>query len=238
MKRTTRKAESRSFLQANWFPGAIASLALVVAIGGHAFTGLNSVQLTELQNNVMGLEGSQTAQQAGDNSRDHTLRTLEAELLRHRRAIITLREELAALKSKPSSESDADRERQADRGAPVETSDGAPAAQGVAQPLPNGVSAVFDDLVRSRLKRHWEGARGTNERIWDDDVVVLEFRLRRDGSVQYVEIADTSGTIEFDNSVLKAALRMGAVPEVARMTDESYKKVATFQLAVNPVSLR
>ena len=44
--------------------------------------------------------------------------------------------------------------------------------------------------------------------------------------------------IEFDNSVIKAALRMREIPEVASMSEESYRNVANFRMAFSPNALR
>ena len=37
------QSKAKSFFKAKWFPTAASSLALVIAIGGHAFTAINSV---------------------------------------------------------------------------------------------------------------------------------------------------------------------------------------------------
>ena len=60
------KTKAKSLLQAKWFPGAIASVALVIAIGGHAFTGWNSVGLAKLWNQVEGLEAFKLLTQRSD----------------------------------------------------------------------------------------------------------------------------------------------------------------------------
>lgn len=106
-------------------------------------------------------------------------------------------------------------------------------------PLPNGVSENFDALVAQRMKPHWEAPpKRSGEKTDDEDVVVLQFQLERNGRIRDVQIANTSGMIEFDNSVIKAALRMREIPEVASMSDESYRNVANFRMAFSPNALR
>lgn len=228
--------ERQVFLKAKWFPTAIASLALVISIGGHTFTGFNTVNLAEVSNKVDGLESfKHTAESAGGN-RDRALQVLNAETLRQKRVIEALQVENRRLASMTSDKSGSDASTGSGfKATQNQAANDSQLAQRETKPLPNGVNESFDELVIKRMKPHWESPpTRPGEKTESDDVVVLGFQLARNGRIQNVQVANTSGMIEFDTSVMKAALRMQEIPEVARMSDGSYAHVANFRLAFSP----
>ena len=229
-----------SFLKARWMPITISVLALVIALGGHGFTVFNTVSTTELNTKLDGLEAFKTRTENDDSARDKRIQLLQTELIRQRRVIseleTTVRELKTSLAGKESSGSalppgfEAAQER-------AKTEEALAANE--TNPQPNGVSQAFDDLVIQRMKPYWEAPpTRQGEKTDDEDLVVLHFKLRRDGRLTDVNIANTSGMIEFDNSVLKAALRMQSIPEVARMSDASFARVASFRLEFSPNMLK
>jgi TonB family protein len=72
----------------------------------------------------------------------------------------------------------------------------------------------------------------------DEDTVVLQFSVDRKGWVTDVQVANTSGVIEFDNSAIKAALRMNTIPEIARLNDQAYAQIKVFRLAITPLDMK
>ena len=74
------QSKAKSFFKAKWFPTAASSLALVIAIGGHAFTAINSVGYVESANKIDSLEAFQAATQRADGSQDRAIQALNAEM--------------------------------------------------------------------------------------------------------------------------------------------------------------
>lgn len=234
------QAAATTFLQAKWFPATVALVSLAISIGGHTFTRFHSIALAEQQNNVSALTADMASTQQADVTQDRALQTLYAELQRQR-------QQIAALQSQLSKHQHSD---PTGSGSSAQLPAGFEAVQAQAEqeeamaaneqaPLPNGVSENFDALVAQRMKPHWEAPpKRSGEKTDDEDVVVLQFQLERNGRIRDVQIANTSGMIEFDNSVIKAALRMREIPEVASMSDESYRNVANFRMAFSPNALR
>ncbi|HBO7921181.1 TPA: energy transducer TonB, partial [Pseudomonas aeruginosa] len=98
----------------------------------------------------------------------------------------------------------------------------------------------FDNLVRTRMKQHWEAppVRPGREHVDDEDTVVLQFIVDRQGWISDVQVANSSGIVEFDNSAVKAALRMNSIPEIGRLSDQAYLQIKAFRLAISPVHMK
>lgn len=232
--------KTKSFLQAKWFPVAIASLALVISIGGHTFTAVNSVELAKMSNSIDNLEAFRGVTERADGGQDHALQALQAELTKQQRTIQSLQnevKELRSLKTKVKSDSKMPTGFEAVN---EEARRQEAAAKAEQQPLKNGVSDRFDNLVRTRMKQHWEAppVRPGREHVDDEDTVVLQFTVDRQGWITDVQVANTSGVIEFDNSAVKAALRMNSIPEIGRLSDEAYLQIKAFRLAINPLHMK
>lgn len=235
------QSKAKSFFKAKWFPTAASSLALVIAIGGHAFTAINSVGYVESANKIDSLEAFQAATQRADGSQDRAIQALNAEMAKVVRTVQSLQSEVAELKTaqrEPAPES---------KSTPAgfdsvnqEALKHAQLAQKEQRPLPNGVNERFDNLVRTRMQPNFEEPprRPGAESMDDDDVVVLQIAVDRTGQLTDVQVANTSGQIEFDNSAVKAALRMGAIPEIGRLNDQAYAKVRVFRLAITPGQMK
>lgn len=235
------QSKAKSFFKAKWFPTAASSLALVIAIGGHAFTAINSIGYVESANKIESLEAFQAATQRADGSQDRAIQALSAEMAKVVRTVQALQSEVAELKTaqrEPATES---------KSTPAgfdsvnqEALQHAQLAQKEQRPLPNGVNERFDNLVRTRMQPNFEEPprRPGAESMDDDDVVVLQIAVDRGGQLTDVQVANTSGQIEFDNSAVKAALRMGAIPEIGRLNDQAYAKVRVFRLAITPGQMK
>ncbi|WP_121498339.1 energy transducer TonB family protein [Pseudomonas aeruginosa] len=237
---TDNLSKAKSFLQAKWFPGAIASLALVISIGGHTFTAFNSVALATMMNNISNLEAFRSVTERADGSQDHALQALQGELTRQQRTILALQgelKELRAQKVEPKSDSTMPAGYEAVNEEARRQESAAKAEQ---QPLKNGVNDRFDSLVRDRMKQHWEAppVRPGSEHVDDEDTVVLQFAVDRQGWITDVQVANSSGVVEFDNSAVKAALRMNAIPEIARLSDQAYLQIKAFRLAISPPHMK
>nr|CEK42137.1 hypothetical protein PQBR57_0184 [Pseudomonas fluorescens SBW25] len=235
------QSRAKAFFKAKWFPSAVSALALVIAIGGHGFTALNSVGYVKSANRIESLEAAQAATQRADGSQDRAIQVLNAEQSKSQRAIQILQAENAELRkqlAEPHSQS-----KSAPAGfEPVnrEALQRAEIAKKENRPLANGVNERFDNLVRTRMQPFFEEPprRPGAESMDDEDVVVLQFAVDRAGMISDVQVANTSGQIEFDNSAVKAALRMGSIPEIARLNDQAYAQVKAFRLAINPAQMK
>jgi len=235
------QSKAKSFLQARWFPGAIASLALVIAIGGHAFTAINSVGFARMSNKIDNLEAFQGLTERTDGNQDRLIQSLQSELVKQVRITQSLQAEVAELRQAQSEHKGTSNSKPAGFDAVNQEAIRAAAqAKQEQHPLPNGVNPRFDQLIRSRMKPHWEEPphRPGAENMDDEDLVVLQFALDRQGNILDVQVANTSGQIEFDNSAVKAALRMDAIPEISRLTDEAFAHVKTFRLAITPAQMK
>lgn len=235
------QSRAKAFFKAKWFPSAVSALALVIAIGGHAFTALNSVGYVKSANRIESLEAAQTATQRADGSQDRAIQGLNAEVSRLQRAVQVLQTENAELR-KQQTETHAQ-----SKSAPAgfesvnrEALQRAEMAKKESRPLANGVNERFDNLVRTRMQPFFEEPprRPGAESMDDEDIVVLQFAVDRAGMITDVQVANTSGQIEFDNSAVKAALRMGSIPEIARLNDQAYAQVKAFRLAINPAQMK
>lgn len=213
----------------------------MIAIGGHAFTALNSVGYVKAANKIENLEASQVATQRADGSQDRAIQTMGAEIGKLQRAFQSLQAENTELR-KQLAENHAD-----SKSAPAgfesvnrEALQHSEKAKNEKRPLANGVNERFDNLVRSRMQPFFQepprrpGAEGMD----DEDVVVLQFAVDRAGMITDVQVANSSGQIEFDNSAVKSALRMGSIPEIARLNDQVYAQVKAFRLAINPSQMK
>lgn len=232
--------KAKSFLQAKWFPGAIASLALVISIGGHTFTAFNSVGLAKISNSIDNLEAFRGVTERADGSQDHALQALQGELTKQQRTIQSLQnevKELRTLKTEAKAESKMPSGFEAVN---EEARRQEAAAKTEQQPLKNGVNERFDNLVRTRMKQHWEAppVRPGREHVDDEDTVVLQFIVDRQGWISDVQVANSSGIVEFDNSAVKAALRMNSIPEIGRLSDQAYLQIKAFRLTISPVHMK
>lgn len=235
------QSKVKSFFKAQWFPTAASSLALVISIGGHAFTAINTVGYVKSANKVENLEAFQAATQRVDGGQDRAIQALNAEvgkLIRTNQSLQTetaeLRQALVAAKTDSKSTPagfDAVNQEALQR---------AQQAKKEQRPLPNGVNERFDNLVRTRMQPFFEQPprRPGAESMDDEDVVVLQFAVDRTGLLTDVQVANTSGQIEFDNSAVKAALRMNAIPEIGRLNDQAYAQVKVFRLAITPGQMK
>lgn len=236
------QSRAKAFFKAKWFPSAVSALALVIAIGGHGFTALNSVGYVESANRIESLEAAQTATQRADSTQDRAIQGLSAESSKLLRAVQVLQTENAELRklqtephnahSKPASAGFDSVNR--------ETLQRAELAKKESRPMANGVNERFDNLVRTRMQPFFEEPprRPGADSKDDEDIVVLKFVVDRAGMITDVHVANTSGQIEFDNSAVKAALRMGSIPEIARLNDQAYSQVKAFRLAINPAQMK
>ncbi len=228
--------KAKSFLQAKWFPGAIASLALVISIGGHTFTAFNSVGFARMSNSIANLEAFQGVTERADGNQDHALQALQAELAKQQRSVLSLQAEVKELRSLKAEVKSDYNMPSGFEAANEEARRQEASAKNEQPPLQNGVNERFDNLVRTRMKPHWEAPplRPGREHVDDEDTVVLQFTVDRQGWISDVQIANTSGIAEFDNSVVKAALRMNAIPEIGRLSDPAYLQIKAFRLAISP----
>jgi len=235
------QSKAKSFLQAKWFPGAIATLALAISIGGHAFTALNSVGYAKMSNKLDNLESLQGMTERADTNLDHLIQALQGEVVKQARAIQSLHGEIAALRKTHAEQSaDAKSKPSGFEAIRQEGLRNAELGKREKQPLANGVNPRFDELIRTRMKPYYEQPprRPGPERMDDDDLVVLQFAVDRQGTILDVQVANTSGQMEFDNNALKAALRMNAIPEISRLNDEAYAQLKVFRLAVTPGQMK
>lgn len=235
------QSRAKSFFKAKWFPTAASSLALVISIGGHAFTAFNSVGYVKLANNIESLEAFKEATQGADGSQDREIQGLKSEVGKLLRTVQVLQTENAEMRQAQTAS------RADSKATPVgfdavnkEAMQRAELARKEQRPLPNGVNERFDNLVRSRMQPFFEAPprRPGAESMDDEDVVVLQFAVNRTGLLTDVQVANTSGQIEFDNSAVKAALRMNAIPEIARLNDQAYAQVKAFRLAISPGQMK
>lgn len=233
------QSRAKAFLRAKWLPLATAVLALAIAIGGHAFTAGLSVGFAKMLNKIESLEAFQSSTENADGNQDRQLQALQSELVKQVRTIQSLQLEVAELRKLES-------ERRSESNAKPAGLDAAhregsrSASLAIKQrPVAVGVNPRFDQLIRSRMKPFWElpprqaGAEG----IAGEDMVVLQFDLDRQGSIVDVQVANTSGQSEYDKSVVAAAKRMGAIPEIAGLTDEAFAQVKAFRLSITPNQL-
>ena len=233
-------AKAKSFLQAKWFPGAIASLALVISIGGHTFTAINSVGYAKISNKVESLEAFRAVSEQSDGQKDHAIQALQSELSKQQRLVQSLQTEIKSLRTINTGESSGAKIPTGFEAMNQEARKQEEAARAEKQPLKNGVNERFDNLVRSRMKQHFEAPamRPGREHVDDEDNVVLQFTVDRQGWITDVQVANTSGVIEFDNSAVKAALRMDSIPEIARLSDQAYGQIKVFRLTVTPPQMK
>lgn len=235
------QSKAKSFLQAKWFPGAIATLALVISIGGHGFTAFNSVGYAEMSNKIDNLQSRLSMTERADGNQDHLIQALQGEVVKQARAIQSLQGEIAAMRKTHAEQSaDAKPTSSGFEAVRQEGLKNAELGKREKQPKANGVNARFDELIRSRMKPYYEQPprRPGPEHMEDDDLVVLQFAVDRRGTILDVQVANTSGQMEFDNNALKAALRMNAIPEISRLNEEAYAQVKVFRLAVTPGQMK
>lgn len=235
------KAKVKSFFKAQWFPSAVASLALVISIGGHVFTAFNSVGYVESANKIEGLEAFQATTQRVDGAQDRAIQTLSAELGKLTRTVQALQAENAVLRqSQMDSKKGSKSTPSGSEAVQQQALHNAQLAKKEQHPLPNGVNERFDGLVRKRMQPFFEIAptRSGAESLDDDDVVVLQVAVDRAGRLTDVQVASTSGQIEFDNGAVKAALRMSTIPEIGRLNDQTYSQVKVFRLSITPEQMK
>jgi TonB family protein len=235
------QARAKSFLQAKWFPGAIASLALAISIGGHAFTALNSVGYAKMANKIDNLEAIQGATERADGNQDRAIQALQGELVKQARTIQALQTTLAGMRNTQGDlKADAGSAPAAINAVAQVTSMKEQVTKDERRHLPHGVSERFDNLIHSRMKLHWEEPplRADAAQLGSDEYAVLQFAVDRQGWITDVQVASTSGAPDFDNSAVKAALRMNSIPEIARLNDQAYSQIRVFRLAITPASMR
>ncbi|MPQ69372.1 energy transducer TonB [Pseudomonas sp. MWU12-2323] len=233
------QTKAKSLLQAKWFPGAIASVALVIAIGGHAFTGWNSVSLAKLWNQVEGLEAFKLTTQRSDSNQDRAIQVLQADLRNLQRVNQQLQTDVADLRKSIAEQKRYTKQTPADvESVNQGTKSSGEAVSSEKHPLPIGVNERFDNLIRSRMKPYWEAPpRRAGEEGGSDDTVVIQFRVDRQGSITEVQVVSTSGQMELDNSAVKAALKMGSIPEIAHLNNQAYAQVQNFRLSITSSSM-
>lgn len=234
------QSKAKAFLRAKWLPLATAVLALAIAIGGHAFTAGLSIGFAKMLNKIESLEAFQSSTENADGNQDRQLQALQSELVKQVRTIQSLQLEVAELrKLEGERRTDSNAKPSAIDAANREGARAASLAIRQQRPVAVGVNPRFDQLIRSRMKPFWElpprqaGAEG----IAGEDMVVLQFDLNRQGSIVDVQVANTSGQSEYDKSVVAAAKRMGAIPEIAGLTDEAFAQVKAFRLSITPNQL-
>lgn len=231
--------KGQSFLQAKWFSPAIATLALVIAIGGHAFTAINTVGTVGLSTKLSTLETLPLMMQESDTKQDQAIRALQAEISNLSGVLAAQQRKIAALEGnvKSVAQTSVNGEYKALNETALAQRE---ASETEKQPLKNGVNQQFDNLVRNRIKANWiqPPVRTDEERADDEDIVVLLFAVERNGWITDVSIANTSGVMDFDNAVIEAALRTSSIPEIARASDQVYSQVKTFRLEVSPAHMR
>jgi TonB family protein len=234
------EAHPKSFLKAKWYPVAASTLALVIAIGGHAFTAFNSVQVANHGNRIDGLEAFKLTTENAYGGRDREFQALQAELGRLQRQGDEQRAEIAQLKAIKPSTVDKSEKAAASTQENEKAQHQSESAKTETKPLPNGVSPKFDSVIRDRMKPYWEQppALHGGENMDAEDIVILQFKVERNGFISNVGVANTSGQIEFDNAAVKAALRMAQIPEIARLNDQSYQRVSQFRIAFNQDSFK
>ena len=214
---------------------SIASVALVIAIGGHAFTGWNSVGLAKLWNQVEGLEAFKLLTQRSDGNQDRAIQALQAELRNQQRANQQLQTDMADLRKSIAELKLESKQAQAGmESVNQEAMRSSEAAKFEKRSLPSGVNERFDSLIRSRMKPYWEAPA---RRPGEESVVVIQFRVDRQGSIMEVQVANTSGQPDYDNSAVKAALKMGSIPEVANLNNQAYAQVQNFRLSITSSSM-
>lgn len=233
------QSRAKAFLRAKWLPLATAVLALAIAIGGHAFTAGLSVGFAKMLNKIESLEAFQSSTENADGNQDRQLQALQSELVKQVRTIQSLQLEVAELRKLESERRSESNAKPAGFDAAHREGSRAASLAIKQRPVAVGVNPRFDQLIRSRMKPFWElpprqaGAEG----IAGEDMVVLQFDLDRQGSIVDVQVANTSGQSEYDKSVVAAAKRMGAIPEIAGLTDEAFAQVKAFRLSITPNQL-
>lgn len=235
------EAKVKSFVQGKWFPVALAGLALAVSFGGHAFTASNAVGFVTASNKIESLETSLAQANASNDAQDRAIQTLQSHLNKASADVQQLNQRLEKLAAEARTAKSSDGELPAGyKSVREEAFRQAEAAQAEKQPLANGVNERFDTLIRSRMKPHWDQfpARVGEDKIDDEDMVVLQFQVDRQGLIQDVQVANTSGQIELDNSAVKAALRMNSIPEIAGLNDQAYAQIRNFRLAITPAHMK
>jgi TonB family protein len=236
------EARAKSFLQAKWFPGAIAVVSLVIAIGGHAFTGWNSVSVAKMKNQVNGLEVFKTTTQSSDSNQDRAIQILQTDDRNLLRAVQQMQVQIAEL-SKANAELRRERDTKTAQAEtqPLDSVAQKPfsATESDSIPLPTSVNERFDSLIRSRMKPFWvvPVTQPGEQPVDNKTMVILQFRVDRQGAVTEVLIANPSGHSEFDIAAVNAALKMNSIPEVAGLNNRAYAHVQTFRLAVSPASM-
>lgn len=242
---TELEKQDSSFFNARWFPSAVAGLALVIAIGGHGFTALNSQSAAKLNSEVQDLKEFRQSTINVDGLQDRNLQTLKNELVRQRRAIQTLETKISELerddKAGSGSNSSAgivrpvapERKpelarlhRQSEQQfAGHQSQDGATVQQ-------------FTSALRQAIKSQYVSPAWEQGAKFDyDDVVVLQLTFARDGYIHNADVAVPSGMDEFDKAVLKAVLTLNRFPAVAGLEQSDYLRVARFQIGISPAQM-
>ncbi|MFL1449434.1 energy transducer TonB [Pseudomonas tritici] len=231
----------KSFTQGKWFPVAIAGLALAISIGGHTFTAFNSVGFVTASNKIDSIESTLSQTVQANDTQDRAIQTLHAQLTKALTDIQLQNDVIAKLRKNASeSKHDSTALPAGYKSVREEAVRQTKAAEGETAPLVNGVNKRFDTLIRSRMKPHFDPlpVRVGEDKIDDDDMVVLQFQVDRQGAIQDVQVASSSGQIELDNSAVKAALRMNSIPEIAGLNDQAYAQVRNFRLGITPSHMR
>lgn len=241
-KQQTSADGAAPMLIAKWLPFAMSAVALAVSIGGHAFTGANTVALAGLTNKLEDIRDFKETTLAAGSQRDRQMQSLTDELSKREREIAALQEEVANLKSRPAAQTKAAdvRTQFIELREQAEMED--KMARAEKNPLPNGVNEQFDNTIRHRVKRYWTEPEPQDfegyHRLDSDVVTVLKIEVDRTGVIRTATVANTSGHLFFDESVVKAVLRMGSIPEIGRLPAEAYSRLASFRLAFSPYQLR
>lgn len=233
------QARARSLLQAKWFPGAIASLALVIAIGGHAFTAFNSVGYATMANKIDSIQASLITTARVDRNQDVAVQALQADLAKALRQNQAMHSDIEQLKQYQA-EHKAEIRKVADAQEAQEAQIQAEHTKAEQRLKKTGVNERFDALIRTRMKPHWEApvrAPGA-EPVKDNVVAVIEFTVDRQGQVTDVQVATTSGEADFDASAVKAGERMAVIPEIPRLNDLAYSQIKVFRLSVTPAAFK
>jgi TonB family protein len=218
------RSSAKSFLQAKWFPGTIASLALIISLGGHAFTAINTVGFAKLSNEYGQIEENKVDIERVISRQERFKQATQTQLVKQARVIQSLQAELVSLRAKIDEAKEEQVVKASVKGAGDEQTSGNLNAH-------VGVNPRFDALILGRLKANYESPAG--KRLGSEDQVVIAVAVDRKGWVTDAQIATSSGQIGYDNAVIKAALRMDTIPEIGRLNDTAYAQVKSFRLSVN-----
>lgn len=212
----------------------ISVAALVVSIAGFSFVASSTMEATALRGQNEALESKFST--LDTNSKRFALSVREA-LNDKQKSLDKLRAEVTELRVQSAQASKAAQQRANDQVTATRDAEyGKALAAKEKRPLSNGISPQFDSLFRQRIASVWVNPSPKDYELDADDQVVVVVAMARDGSITDVGVASTSGVAFFDESVRKAVLTVGRIPEVARVTDQDYLIFRQFRFAFTPAN--